>query len=902
MSLEDTVTRLARRTGDRLRKTAATTATIGILGTAILTGCHEEPTPDPPDPEPDSTEQTYTLSATAQGDKQGKTPRDGTTFYFTEQESDDTLTTTLNDATASLDVKTYDENVTGTAGLEETTGFKPTTTQLTLTGDTSITLTTETKNFPATINLNTTYTEKNQEQPASHIKYTINDTITDTTNTKGHGQTTILKTTGPHNTPQDQEVAVHLESTNQSNITTEPKNYTKNLTADTDTATWTFNLTRPTYDHTLDGKVTSNLPGKTIADGTNIKLRIDSEDDTIKTTLQDENYNLTTTLHQPEATYKLIINDAPGHADTTLTGTSTGSTTLDVTLRGLTYNATIPLKIENNEEQAISGATIEHETGTAETGPKGEATIKKENLETDKHNKPFKEYTTNTTTKHPDYQQQKKNITYTEKSNPTTTITLEEKLNEFQLRGSTTPNNGVTVTAWLDGRTLLQGTSEEGTYTTNTHDTTATEITTDSTTAKAEGYQTITETNVTLTQGTTTKDYNLPEIKEFWLHGTTTPDNVEVTGWKDGNKAIQGSTTNGNYETTQTKSTDDTIQLDSTTYTTNHPDHNDTTITNLTLQGDGTRKDITLPEKTKEYNENTVFANQTADEYDDGLTFIIKTLSDGQEHQTNVNNNEQVQQLTLEGPYQPTDSIELYYTPTSAATQGKEAKVLTVTRSYEQPTASNGNRNTTLTTTIGDLFNQTPDTTWILSLETNLYDNEAFKTHVGIGAEWNYSENGQRTMTINAITRKLDLGTGTYGDTLTQEELQYLRDRTQLFNQEFWNRGTGLKILNVDLEEPDSYQTSAGNINICYDPTDPQPGASTSQKETTRPYTYDSGLGHAPDMIQAITEETIQATLPIGDYNGSIQDIYGVDQNDKPFIEWEDPLIVYSTYIGGKGP
>ena len=86
------------------------------------------------------------------------------------------------------------------------------------------------------------------------------------------------------------------------------------------------------YNHAWIGQVTSKINGKTIADGTPVKLWADGEDDTLSTALEDENYSLAS-RHQPETNYKLIITGAPGHKDNTITGTSTGTNNLDIKLK-----------------------------------------------------------------------------------------------------------------------------------------------------------------------------------------------------------------------------------------------------------------------------------------------------------------------------------------------------------------------------------------------------------------------------------------------------------------------------------------------------------------------------------------------------------------------------------------
>jgi hypothetical protein len=302
-----------------------------------------------------------------------------------------------------------------------------------------------------------------------------------------------------------------------------------------------------------------------------------------------------------------------------------------------------------------------------------------------------------------------------------------------------------------------------------------------------------------------------------------------------------------------------------------------------------------------------VFADQTADEYDDGLVFIIKTLNDGQEHAYNVTGAQHVQNITLTGDYDTSTPIELYYTTTSASTQGKEAKILTVVRSRKQPTASNGSRTSTLTTTINDLFtpSTTGDTAWVLSLDTDMYNDVSFRTHVNGGKEWVYSTGGNRAMNIRGIMRSYH-NDGSYSDDLTAEEVQAIRDRAALFNQDFWNRETGLTILDVTYTEPTSRAAQPG-VEIFYWRDDPQPLNIHYQLNTTRANTYDYGAGFVPRGIVMylgqFTSEVAQAVDYLFDYQDQMGDIVDTDPNTYiPYFVREDDFVVNMTYVGGKAP
>lgn len=233
-----------------------------------------------------------------------------------------------------------------------------------------------------------------------------------------------------------------------------------------------------------------------------------------------------------------------------------------------------------------------------------------------------------------------------------------------------------------------------------------------------------------------------------------------------------------------------------------------------------------------------------------------------------------------------------------------ENLIHTIIRSREQPIASNGTRTDTLTTTIGALDN---GLNYDLLLQTSMYNDESFRTHVNGGKEWNYSESGDRTMNINGITRSLDLSQGTYADDLTPEEMQAIRDRMELFDQDFWNRATGLVILDVNHTETPNYNTSAGSINIFYDRTEPQPGNTHYQISTTRDDTYDHGIGFVsqgiPFFLGQFSAEVLHAADWVSDYNGGSGDLVGHDENgNNPYFAREDDLVVNMTYVGGKAP
>jgi len=395
-----------------------------------------------------------------------------------------------------------------------------------------------------------------------------------------------------------------------------------------------------------------------------------------------------------------------------------------------------------------------------------------------------------------------------------------------------------------------------------------------------------------------------PIVYEYWLYGTSSsPDSTLIYAWKNGQIIMSDTIINAQYKTNTYQSIDTLLVIDSITASANG--YETDTETNITISPGGTNKEINL-EKINTYEEQIIFANQTADEYDDNLKIIIKTISDNKEHQYDIDSTQHVQKITLTGTYNPEETIEIYYEPTSANNQGKEDKILTITRSYEQPTASNGDRNTTLTTTIQELFNNNDqDTTWILSMDKTLYEDIAFRTHVAGGSEWVYEENGQRTMNTAQIQQSYNHD-GTYNNDLTTTEKEELEKRANLFNQEFWKRKTGLTILKVNLTKPTTRNVIPGRVDYFYFRDEPQPGNGHYQLATTRPYTYDYGMGFVPrgtsEYLVQFTEECVQATSWIFDDAGGVTGVYAHDENNNPYLVREDDLIVPFTYVGGHAP
>jgi hypothetical protein len=265
-----------------------------------------------------------------------------------------------------------------------------------------------------------------------------------------------------------------------------------------------------TYDHNWNGHVTSSKPGKTVKDGTRIGLVLDDDpEDTTWTQTTNQEYNIEQTLYEDETGYKLVAKDAPGHEDKTINGTSTGTNNDDITLQGLTYDATIPLQVQSDGEP-VQGATITHEEGTTTTGTNGEATINDTDLETNTYNEPLNTYNQTITTDAEGYEEEQTSIQYNHGDNNTQTITLQPQTYEYWIHGNTNAPN-TNIKGWKDGEDIFTSTSNNGSYETNHQTSTLEQLVLDSLVANADGYQKAKLVNVNMQPGGTQQNLNLEE-------------------------------------------------------------------------------------------------------------------------------------------------------------------------------------------------------------------------------------------------------------------------------------------------------------------------------------------------------------------------------------------------------
>jgi len=685
-----------------------------------------------------------------------------------------------------------------------------------------------------------------------------------------------------------------------------------------------FNIEQAAYQHSLTITLISSEAGEGhLVRDSPIILTNSEGTKTLNTSAQTVTYHWTSEHETETITYD-INPTGTGHQDVAAKQTSVGaSKSIDETLVANDFSGDITYTIKDQNSQNVSGANVSASQGkSGTTNTSGNVTLTAFTIAENNYSEPVSTAISHTVSKEGYLTKNGSANINTGTNNVNETI--EEVVNNYQHNLTITLISSEAGEGHLVRDSPIILTNSEGTRTLNTSgqtitynwtSTQATENITYDINVSGSGHQDVPAKSVsvgtaltenrTLTANDWAGDitYNIKDQNSQNVSGAL----VATSQSKSGTTNTSGNVTLLNYIITENTfseplATSISHTVSKTGYTTKNGSANINTGANNVNE---TIEEIAA----NSFSESVVFADQTADEYDNGLVFIIKTLNDGQEHAYNVTDAQHVQNITLTGDYDTSTPIELYYTTTSATAQGKEAKILTVVRSRKQPTASNGSRTTTLTTTINDLF--TPsisgDTAWVLSLDTDMYNDVSFRTHVNGGKEWVYSSGGNRAMNIYGLTRSLDLSAGTYADDLTPEEKQAIRDRAALFDQDFWNRGTGLVILNANFIESANYNTSAGSINIFYDRTEQQPGNTHYQVSTTRANTYDHGIGFVPRgtvmYLGQLTGETIQAVDWIfDDTSGGILGVYNHDQNGNPYLEREDDLVVNMTYVGGKAP
>jgi len=153
-------------------------------------------------------------------------------------------------------------------------------------------------------------------------------------------------------------------------------------------------------------------------------------------------------------------------------------------------------------------------------------------------------------------------------------------------------------------------------------------------------------------------------------------------------------------------------------------------------------------------------------------------------------------------------------------------------------------------------------------------------------------------MNVNIITREYNSSTGVYGANITQEELEAARAGSNLLDEAFYQRATGLNLLVMKNHETPNYNTSAGFINTYFNRDDDQPGNGHFQIATTASNTWDHATANAMNLSQEgqLAGEILQAKSFVGDYNDMIGDLfylYGLHR--------EDDFFVNMTYSAGNG-
>ncbi len=406
------------------------------------------------------------------------------------------------------------------------------------------------------------------------------------------------------------------------------------------------------------------------------------------------------------------------------------------------------------------------------------------------------------------------------------------------------------------------------------------------------------------------EEFNLEDkTYEYWLwDNNSKPEGATIKGWKNGENIITATIDeNGAYETNHVNKTSTTINLDS--LITTAEGYEKDTKTNYEIIPGGQQQNIQLEELPKTYDFYTIVTNETADSIfnsnnTNNAKIIITTLKDGTTHEYPLNN-QRKQHLQLTGHYEPTDTIII----TQQGITGYETGRGTIKKNRQRPTASNGQNNNGIQTTIEAIAN---DTTYYLLLRSDLLQDTTFLEHVAGGREYNYTEYNATTgkeeliMNINGIMQSYH-NDGSMADDLTEDEKDAIRRRTQLFNQTFWDRKSGLSILKVNINEKQTRTAGPGNIEIFYWRDNSGVGNMHDQF-SGEPNTYDYGLGFVPSgaYLGQFSAETIQATIWIEDANidggTSIQDVFTRDDQDNTTITNNTSLIVNMTYKGGTAP
>ncbi|MFO7033169.1 hypothetical protein B9T07_25860 [Limnospira fusiformis CCALA 023] len=252
---------------------------------------------------------------------------------------------------------------------------------------------------------------------------------------------------------------------------------------------------------------------------------------------------------------------------------------------------------------------------------------------------------------------------------------------------------------------------------------------------------------------------------------------------------------------------------------------------------------------------NLTFTNETADEFLHEIIYyikhegeIVKTITtDRNQHRYNI-------ELTC--PCEEEEEITI--TNKNHEEKGY-TNIKTIYENKIGPKGQNNNKNEELKTTIKNIANKD---IWILQLSKESHENPNIINYMS-GYEWNHkNKEGQREMTQYILTqRRTNEG---WEKNVTQQETQAIQERSELFNQDFFDRETGLRILKMNIktsEEIPTPQQLEGMILIYYD----KRYGPANSKRGNQPNTWNYATASVPDigredaLINEIYEAIIQA-------------------------------------------
>jgi hypothetical protein len=448
--------------------------------------------------------------------------------------------------------------------------------------------------------------------------------------------------------------------------------------------------------------------------------------------------------------------------------------------------------------------------------------------------------------------------------------------------GNTDANGNISITLPLISNANNQFIAYQETITTNTGN-------------NSHDFSEITSV-VTMQVGTMpTVEHVVSYINEFFVYSTASTDGMAIRIWK--NNAIQSQTTSdglGDYSTPVITSNELTYTPDSIVFS--KLGKVSQTIS-PTLNDGGDVLDVELTDIPTSIVLEIGVADHRADNWLTTGTYHIRT-SDGVDHAFGISSG--VQSFTIEGSYEATEPIKVWVEDIS----DYEDLVHTIVADYQQPIASNGCRDDTLTTTLEALDGGVK---YDLVMQTSVYDDADFRIMVGGGREWNGQVNGHRGMTRVIVTQRASdlVQTGpdaweyVYTDDLTTDELNALRERSALFDQGFMNRGIGYVIMeSLEQEVETVLSSNYAKARIMYNLTIDSRNYHSGSGDT-----YYYGSCSVQDWMNVITLSTEWFEAVAWPATTHTSGVVG-HTGPTPYLTslGEDVATVNFTYKGGQAP